>query len=96
MTLSDGVMTLPDYQRVSQAVARLNLPISCAELLGVLCGYLAAGGRRQGESYLQSILVKPHSEERRAAATVLFDIFMISQHQLSNLGFDFELLLPNH
>ncbi len=95
MTLSDGVMTLPDYQRVSEAVASLHLPISCAELHGVLCGYLAAGGRRQGESYLQSILAKPNSEEIRAAATVLFDIFTISQHQLSNLGFDFQLLLPN-
>lgn len=94
MTVSDGVMTLPDYHSFSQAIASLQLPISCAELHGVLCGYLAAGEARQGEAYLQSILSKQHSEQTRAAAMALFDVLTISQHQLSNLGFDFELLLP--
>lgn len=94
MVLSDGVMILPDYHSFSQAIASLQLPISCAELHGVLCGYLAAGGMRQGESYLQSILSQQHSKQTRAAATALFDVLTISQHQLSNLGFDFELLLP--
>jgi uncharacterized protein YgfB (UPF0149 family) len=94
MALSDGVMTLPDYHSVVQGVSSLQLPISCAELHGVLCGYLAAGRMRQAKLYLRSILSKRHSEQAQPAAAVLFDIVTISQQQLSNLGFDFELLLP--
>ncbi|MCR9191453.1 MAG: UPF0149 family protein [Gammaproteobacteria bacterium] len=94
MVIPDGLMKLPDYHDFSNAISMLNLPISCSELHGVLCGYLVAGGSQKGESYLRALLVKHDKDETRQAATALFDIFAISQHQLSSLGFDFELLLP--
>lgn len=95
MVLNDGVMKLPDYLHFSQALAPLNLPISCSELHGVLCGYLAASGAREGESYLRAVLAKRDAGEIRQAKLALFDVYAISQQQLSNLGFEFELMLPN-
>ncbi len=95
MVLNDGVMKLPDYLHFSQALAPLNLPISCSELHGVLCGYLAASVEREAESYLRAVLAKRDAGEIRQAKLALFDVYAISQHQLSNLGFGFELMLPN-
>lgn len=95
MVLSDGPMKLPDYRIFSHSMAMLNLPISCSELHGVLCGYLAAGGHRQGESYLRALLANREVGEARQAAMALFDVFTISHHQLSALGFEFELMLPD-
>ncbi|PJD92464.1 MAG: YecA family protein [Legionella sp.] len=95
MVLSDGLMKLPDYRSFSHSMAALNLPISCSELHGILCGYLAAGGHREGESYLRALLAHREAGEARQATMALFDVFTISQHQLSALGFEFELMLPD-
>lgn len=87
-------MKLPQYDVFSSAIAGLHLPISCAELHGVICGYLAAGGGRDGEAYLRALLANRHADDTREAALALFDLLTISQHQLSDFGFDFDLLLP--
>ena len=94
MVLSDDVMKLPAYFDFSHAISGLSLPISCSELHGVLCGYLAANGQRQGESYLRALLAK-RGGDTREAALALFDLFTISQQQLSQLGFEFQLMLPD-
>ncbi|MBP6918457.1 MAG: UPF0149 family protein [Legionellaceae bacterium] len=95
MVFSDGYIKLPSYFDFSQAISDLNLPISCSELHGVLCGYLAADGQRAGESYLRALLAQRESNDTRQATLALFDVFSISQQQLSQLGFEFELMLPN-
>lgn len=95
MVLSDGLLKLPSYFDFAHAISGLNLPISCSELHGVLCGYLAANGQRQGESYLRALLAKRESGAAREATLALFDVFAISQQQLAQLGFEFELMLPN-
>lgn len=94
MILTDGVMTLPDYHSFSQAIMSLNLSVSGAEFHGVLCGYLTSGGNQGGESYIRSILAKKHNDATRIAASALFDLLAISQHQLLQVGFEFQLLLP--
>ncbi len=94
MVLSDGFVKLPTYLDFSRAIANLRLPISCSELHGVLCGYLVANGQKGGEAYLRALLAKRKSEETRQAALALFDVFTISQQQLAQLGFEFELMLP--
>lgn len=94
MVLTDGGMKLPDYRHFSHTIAALNLPISCSELHGILCGYLTAGAYREGESYLRALLAKRDPEEIRLVAMALFDVYAISQHQISNFGFEFELMLP--
>lgn len=95
MMLADGLPKLPNYLNFSHAIASLNLPISCSELHGVLCGYLAANGQRAGETYLRAILSKRDKDQTRQAALALFDVYTISQQQLSQMGFEFELLLPD-
>lgn len=94
MVSSDGYTQLPAYLDFSQSIASLNLPISCSELHGVLCGYLVAGGVREGEFYLRALLAKREPKETRQAALALFDVLTISQQQLGQFGFEFELMLP--
>lgn len=95
MILADGLPKLPDYLNFSHAIATLNLPISCAELHGVLCGYLAANGHREGETYLRALLAKRDKDNTRQAALALFDVLTISQQQITQMGFEFELMLPD-
>lgn len=92
---SDSHTQLPSYLDFSYAIAVLCLPISCAELHGVLCGYLVSGRQREAESYLRALLSKRELKKTRTAALALFDVFAISQQQLTELGFVFELMLPN-
>lgn len=94
MVLADHGTTLPTYHDFSQAIASLNLPISCSELHGVLCGYLVSGRYREGESYLRALLAKRDAKTTRAATVALFDVLTISQQQLKQFGFDFEMMLP--
>lgn len=81
-------LRLPNYQQFLDSIAILNLPISPSELHGVICGYLCAG---EGEAYLRALTLKAN----QTAAKAMFDIFSISQQQLSNFDFEFELLLPS-
>ena len=95
MVVSDGLPKLPDYLNFSHAIASLHLPISCSEIHGVLCGYLAANGQHAGESYLRALLAQRDKDQTRQAALALFDVFTISQQQISQMGFEFELMLPS-
>jgi yecA family protein len=88
-------MHLPDYQAFMDSISVLTLPISASELHGVMCGYLCAGASSEGEAYLRALTLKNKNDEAtRLAALALFDVYLISQHQLANFDFEFQLLLP--
>lgn len=91
---ADGPLKLPSYDDFAQALADLSLPISCAELHGVLCGYLAADSQHAGELYIRALLAQRKAADTQPASA-LFEVYSISHRQLSQLGFDFELLLPD-
>ncbi len=94
MVFTDGTLKLPAYCDFSQALASLDLPISCSELHGVLCGYLAADNQNAGDLYLRALLAHRESTDTQIAAIALSNVYNISQQQLSQLGFDFQLMLP--
>lgn len=91
---------LPAYPTVVSALATLSIPISASELHGLLCGYLVTGAQEQAENYLRSL---SHSQRkgvqrknaRRAASVLLFEIYTVSQYQITQFGFDIQLLLPD-
>jgi uncharacterized protein YgfB (UPF0149 family) len=94
MPANDLTFQLPEYQRFNDSIAILALPISGSELHGVLCGYLTAGESRQGENYLRALTAKRNGGAIRSAALALFNVFTISQQQITQMEFDFQLLLP--
>ncbi|KTC68845.1 hypothetical protein Lbir_2378 [Legionella birminghamensis] len=88
-------LRLPAFQAFEEKVAVLNLPISSSELHGVLCGYLCAGAVSAGESYVRALMIDYRkNEETKQAAMAMFDVYSVSLHQINNLDFDFQLLLP--
>ncbi|MDP1604926.1 MAG: UPF0149 family protein [Legionella sp.] len=95
MSYEDNPSHLPSCDSFAENIAILNLPISCSELHGVMCGYLCAGAFHEGEIYLRALMVKfEKNATTRVAAKALFDVYEISKHQISTMDFGFQLLLP--
>ncbi|KTD52067.1 hypothetical protein Lqui_0911 [Legionella quinlivanii] len=89
-------LRLPAYQTFDEKVSVLNLPISSSELHGVLCGYLCAGAISEGETYVRALMIDYRkNEETKLAAMAMFDVYSVSHHQINNMDFDFQLLLPD-
>ncbi len=85
---------LPSYQTFIDAIAVLELPISASELHGVMCGYLCAGASMDGEAYLRAFIINNKDYAIRDAARAMFSVYSISQQQLINFDFEFQLMLP--
>lgn len=95
MSVENNRLHLPDYDGFIEAITALTLDISGSELHGVMCGYLCAGAATQGEAYLRALLNNKKDEASRSAILAMFDVFSISQQQIVNFDFDFEMLLPD-
>lgn len=86
----------PSCESFQDSIAVLNLPVSCSELHGLICGYIAAGALQKAENYLRALMIKQEKNaETKEAARALFALFEISKQQLSEADFSFRLLLPD-
>lgn len=91
----DNRLQLPDYDGFIESIAVLALDISGSELHGLMCGYVCAGADNQGEAYLRALASNKKNQLIRAAILAMFAVFSISQQQIANFDFEFELLLPD-
>jgi uncharacterized protein YgfB (UPF0149 family) len=95
MSEENNPLHLPNYDGFADSIAVLALEISSSELHGMMCGYLCAGADSQGEAYLRALLNNKKDEASRSALLAMFAVFSVSQQQISNFDFEFELLLPD-
>jgi len=96
MSSANAPEHLPAYQQFVANIAVLDLPISASELHGLLCGYICAGEFQKGEHYLRALIVKDKNTGLiRSAASALYELYLLSKHQLTTLDFAFALLLPD-
>ena len=94
MSNTNTQLRLPNYHDFMHAIAILALPISGSEVHGVMCGYLCAGATSEGEAYLRALMTNQSDNSLRGAALALFSVFAVSQQQLLNFDFEFQLMLP--
>lgn len=94
MSISETIQ-LPSYETFNESISALDLPISGSELHGVMCGYLVGGDQRQGEGYLRALMLKKPEKTIREAARTLFSVYAVTEQQLTNFGFELQLLLPD-
>ena len=94
MSAENNRLHLPDYDHFTHSIEVLALEISSSELHGMMCGYLCAGADSQGEAYLRALLNNKKDEESRAAIMAMFAVFSVSQQQINNFDFEFEMMLP--
>lgn len=95
MSEENNSYSLMPYDEVVDAIRPLNLAISASELHGLMCGYLCAGGLKEGESYLRALAPNKKDESARNALRVLFSLYAASHQQFTNFNFEFTLLLPD-
>lgn len=91
MATHHTTLHLPSYQDFINSIAVLALPFSASELHGVMCGYLCAGSISEGEAYIRALITNKNDAVMRVA---LFGVYTVSQQQMLNFDFDFQLLLP--
>lgn len=94
MTLNNHIQ-LPSYDAFVDTIDVLNLPYSASELHGIMCGYLCAGAYSEGEAFIRALMGSHKDDAIRNAALALFNIYAVSQQQISTMDFDFQLLLPD-
>ena len=90
MNVSD--VQLPSWSEVHAAIQSLGLAMSPAELHGAVSGWIAGGGADTPD-WLARVLADD-SLPPVARDSVLGTLRSISQAQLGDRGFGFELLLP--
>lgn len=95
MSVEHHLSQLPAYQTFIDTISVLDLPISGSELHGLMCGYLCAGAASEGETYLRALTTHKKGELFRAAVLTLFEVYNLTQQQLINFDFEFQLLLPD-
>ncbi|APF01913.1 TPA: UPF0149 family protein [Legionella pneumophila] len=95
MSLDNDSLHLPEYDDFVQSISVLALTMSGSELHGIMCGYLCAGADSQGEAYIRALLNNRKDEQSRNALLSLFSVFSISQQQINNFDFEFQMLLPD-
>lgn len=95
MSAENEHLSLPDYDGFVDAIAFLSLPVSTSALHGMMCGYLCAGADAQGESYLRALLNNKKDEQSRNAVLAMFEVFSISQQQITHFDFEFQMMLPD-
>lgn len=95
MSAENEYLSLPDYDNFVDALAFLSLPISASTLHGMMCGYLCAAADTQGESYIRALLNNKKDEQSRKALFAMFEVFSISQQQITHFDFNFQMMLPD-
>ncbi|HFT6647633.1 YecA family protein [Legionella pneumophila serogroup 1] len=95
MSLDNDSLHLPKYDDFVESISVLALTMSGSELHGIMCGYLCAGADSQGEAYIRALLNNKKDEQSRNALLSMFSVFSISQQQMNNFDFEFEMLLPD-
>jgi uncharacterized protein YgfB (UPF0149 family) len=94
MPVENAPLHLPKYIDFVETIEPLELDLSVSELHGIMCGYLCAGADNQGESYLRALFNNKKDTVGRSTLLALFAVFTVSQQQIANLDFEFELMLP--
>lgn len=95
MSAKNDLTCLPAYQNFNGSISILDLPFSSSELHGLICGYLCAGAANEGEAYIRALTPNKKDTAQRAAALAIFEVYTISQHQLVNFDFEFQIFLPD-
>lgn len=85
---------LPQYSDFSDQISILGLSISSSALHGMMCGYLCAGATQIGDSYIRGLVINKTGSQSRSAIQALFNLYTISQQQMDEDTFIFELMLP--
>jgi uncharacterized protein YgfB (UPF0149 family) len=94
MSETSTPMRLPDFDGFTSNIEVLALDVSPSQLHGLICGYLCAGADDQGEAYIRTLLHNKKDAESREAILAIFTLYSISQQQIAQYDFSFQLLLP--
>lgn len=95
MSVIMNSLELPCYETFANVIAPLGLALSSSELHGVMCGYLSAGASKDGEIYLRALMANRKDGVTRAATLALFNLYAVTEQQITHQGFVFELFLPD-
>lgn len=87
--------SLPCFTTLQRLMADANAYLGPAELHGMLCGFICNGDLAPESSCMDLMLSDADEHEYEQLVKQIKLLFGLSLQQLSDFGFEFELLLPN-
>jgi hypothetical protein len=87
-------LEFPSFDQVKHALAVINKKANPAETHGMLCGFIAAGNKMDGKSWIDIILGHTAFKTKKNRNTILA-LYEVSFEKLVSVEFDFKLLLPS-
>lgn len=89
-------LEFPSFDQVKHALHILNQKADPAETHGMLCGFIAAGNKMDGKSWIDIALGHHTFKDKKSQQVrhVLLTLYQVSFEKLSSVEFDFHLLLP--
>ncbi len=89
---------LPEFTRVNQALQEINVSACGAEAHGLMCGFICAGSKLNGQAWFAPLLGLNGREASSINTTnqkILLELYQTSSQQLHGMEFGFEILLPD-
>jgi len=86
--------SMPDFDEVALALQNIAAEPNASEAHGMICGFICAGSKMDGQSWLEHIVGHPDKANDNASQYLL-DLYELSSVQLRSAMFDFALLLPD-
>lgn len=84
----------PSFDQVKHALSVINKKANPAETHGMLCGFIAAGNKMDGKSWID-IILGHHPFKTKKNRNIILALYQMSFEKLVNVEFDFQLLLPS-
>lgn len=87
--------TLPAYAPLAASLTALDIPYSLSQLHGLMCAYICAAHQDRASTFVHALTsshTPPFSKETKEQ---LFELLMLSEHQIEQFEFGFQLLLPD-
>lgn len=93
----EQAIKLPDYIDVEQSLSRARAAVSAGEAHGILCGFICAGKETDGRGWVEPLLghLDMNDVSAKECRGLLIKLYEVSGHQLKEMAFDFQVLLPD-
>lgn len=94
MSTASKSLKLPPYEDFDSVLSSSHLSYSPAMLHGLMTGFLCVGRAAEAETYLRALLQKNQQGMTRSVMLGVFSVLAVTQQQLNQFEFEFELMLP--
>jgi uncharacterized protein len=93
--MTHSLNLLPAFGPLTVLLTPLELPFSLSQLHGLICAYICASHQERATSFIHALVTQAQRPVSQEVKTQLFELLTVSEHQIQELEFGFQMLLPD-